>query len=87
MLSKFDLAVIIAAIAGGAFWLEYCHRTVIEAPTLAELVTAAPACPDNDNVPYSESCLAFLDGGSTSAFHWQRSAAARPAATPSFRAK
>jgi hypothetical protein len=52
LVSKFDLAVIVAAVAGGALWIEHRHRVVIDAPASAELAAhAVAACPDNDNVP------------------------------------
>jgi len=40
--SKFDLAVIIAAVAGGALWIEHRHHVVIDAPASAELAAHAP---------------------------------------------
>ena len=69
--SKLDLAVIVAAILGGALWIEHGHRIVIDAPTRADL--ASPVCPDNDNVPYSASCIKFL--GHVSGMNWQANAA------------
>ena len=61
-MSKFDLAVIVAAVAGGAFWIEHRHRVVIDAPASADGRHApAAACPDNDNVPYSAGCIVFLE--------------------------
>lgn len=70
-MSKLDLAVIVAAILGGALWIEHGHRIVIDAPTRVEL--ASPACPDSDNVPYSASCIRFL--GYVSGMNWQANAA------------
>ena len=69
-MSKFDLAVIVAAVAGGALWIEHRHRVVIDAPASAELAAQAPAatCPDNDNVPYSAGCIVF-------GMNWQANAA------------
>jgi hypothetical protein len=69
--SKFELTVVAATIVGAALWIEHGHRIVIDAPAQADLASRAPApaCPDNDNVPYSASCIAFLQGGST--LHWQ----------------
>jgi hypothetical protein len=63
VLSKLDLALV-AVIAGGMLWIEHGHRIGIETPAAAE--TAAPAasvCPDNDSVPFSPDCIAFIDGG------------------------
>jgi hypothetical protein len=52
---KFDVAVILIAIAAGMFWIEQGHRVIIDAPV------AAAACPDNDNVPYSAACMEYLN--------------------------
>ena len=80
MVSKLDLAVIVALVAGCALWVENGHRVIIDAPTEDELaaVAAAAACPDNDTVPYSARCLEFLKGASVSGTSWQ---ANEPAAT------
>jgi hypothetical protein len=77
LVSKFDLAVIVAAIAGGAIWIEQRHHVVIDAPARAELASIAPAaaCPDNDNVPYSAGCIVFLGSGYLSGMNWQANAA------------
>ena len=75
MVSKFDLAVIVAAIAGGALWIEQRHHVVIDAPARAELAAPAAACPDNDNVPYSAGCIVFLGSGYLSCMNWQAKAA------------
>ena len=63
MVSKFDLAVIVAAVAGGALWIEQRHHVVIDAPASSQLAARAPAaaCPDNDNVPYSAGCIGFWE--------------------------
>jgi hypothetical protein len=63
-MSKLDLLVIAAAVAGGALLIEQHHRVVIDPPMQAELgrQVAAAACPDNDNVPYSASCISFMEG-------------------------
>ena len=71
--SKLDLAVIVTAILGGALWIQHGHRIVIDAPTRSELAASQPACPDNDNVPYSASCIRFL--GYVSGMNWQANAA------------
>jgi hypothetical protein len=57
------LAIVVAAVAGGAFWVEQGHRVVIDAPATAEAqsVTAAAACPDNDTMPYDARCLDYLN--------------------------
>ena len=64
MASKLDIAVILTLVAGGALWIEQGHWVVIDAPTPSELAAPAvppvAACPDNDDVPYSANCLAFL---------------------------
>jgi len=59
-LSKLDLAIIVALLAGCAFWVEQGHRVVIDAPSPSEL--AATACADNDTMPYSANCLLFMYG-------------------------
>ena len=71
--SKFDLALIVIAIVGGAFWIKHGHRIDIDAPARGELAASQPACPDNDNVPYSASCIRFL--GYVSGMNWQANAA------------
>jgi|EndMetStandDraft_3_1072993.scaffolds.fasta_scaffold60808_4 hypothetical protein len=71
--SKFDLALIVIAVVGGALWIEHGHRIVIDAPTRSEPAASQPACPDNDNVPYSASCIKFL--GHVSGMNWQANAA------------
>ena len=77
MVSKFDLAVIVAAVAGGALWIEQRHHVVIDAPASSQLAARAPAaaCPDNDNVPYSAGCIVFLGSGYLSGMNWQAKAA------------
>jgi hypothetical protein len=77
LVSKFDLAVIVAAVAGGALWIEHRHRVVIDAPASAQLAAQAPAaaCPDNDNVPYSAGCIVFLGSNYLSGMNWQANAA------------
>jgi hypothetical protein len=71
--SKFDLALIVIAVVGGVLWIEHGHRIVIDAPTRSEQAASQPACPDNDNVPYSASCIRFL--GYVSGMNWQANAA------------
>jgi len=61
-LSKLDL-LLIAALVAGAFLIEHENHTRIEAPTLAEvLAQPAPACPANESVPFSAECMAFIQG-------------------------
>ena len=66
MVAKLGLAMIAAAIGcGWLMWVEREQRISIDAPTPAEtaLRIAVAACPDNDNVPYTPNCLAFLGSG------------------------
>jgi len=74
MVSKLDLAVALAVFAGGVILIERTHRIVIEPPAPEE-ATAATACPDNDTVPYSATCLAFLGRGYALRMNWQANAA------------
>jgi len=80
--SKFGLAVIAATIVGAAVWIEQGHRIVIDAPAQTDLSAPAPAaaCPDNDNVPYSATCIAFLEGSSKARMLWRANAATGPVA-------
>lgn len=77
-MSKLGLAVIVGAALGTAFWIEQGHRIVIDAPAPADVTSLARAasCPDNDTVPYSASCIAFLQGGSAPHWQWRINAAA-----------
>ena len=64
-MSKLDLAIVVALVAGCAFWIERGQRVVIDAPTQSELAAAAvaaAACPDSDSVPYSLDCIVFMSG-------------------------
>jgi hypothetical protein len=65
VLSKFDLAIVVF-VAAGMLWIEHGHRTSIATPIAAE-APAASACPDNDSVPFSADCIAFIDGGASAA--------------------
>jgi hypothetical protein len=87
--SKFELTVITATIVGAVLWIEHGHRIVIDAPAHTDLSSRAPApaCPDNDNVPYSTSCIAFLEGGSTTRMLWRANAATGPVAGPPYAPK
>jgi hypothetical protein len=62
-MKKLDLVIVLAALAGGALWIEQGHRVVIDAPTAAELQLAAAtaACPENDTMPYDSRCLEYLN--------------------------
>jgi len=62
MASRLDIAVILALVAGAALWIEQGHWVVIDAPTPSELAAPTAACAENDDVPYTASCLAFLFG-------------------------
>ena len=70
---KLGPAVIVAAIAGAVLWIEHGHRIVTDAPTPAELAAsrAATACPDNENVPYGENCIVFMQGDAASDRRWR----------------
>ena len=67
-MSKLGLAAIVIAIVGAALWIERGHHIVIEASPPADLASLAraAACPDNDTMPYSASCIAFLEGAPSS---------------------
>jgi hypothetical protein len=69
-MSKLDALVIAAAVATGALLIERHHRVMIDPPAPAAWTApaAAPACPDNDNVPYSARCISFMEGYFWSAF-------------------
>ena len=69
MVSKFDLAVVAAILVGGTLWIERGHRITVDAPTPSELAVARAvnSCSDNDRVPYSANCLAYLKGDSDAA--------------------
>lgn len=72
MVSKVDLAVVTALAVGCVFWIERGHRITIDAPTPSELAASPPAaCPDNDRVPYSADCLAFLKGNRETEIGWR----------------
>jgi hypothetical protein len=58
-----DLAIVLAAVAGGTLLIEQNHRVVIDAPAAAEArsPSAAAACPANDATPYDSRCLDYLN--------------------------
>jgi hypothetical protein len=63
MFSKLDVLMVVL-VAGTLLWIEQGHRVRIDLPTDVDTASAArgAGCPDNDTLPYSESCIAFLDG-------------------------
>lgn len=73
--------VLLAAVAGALIWTEHANRIKIEALTPSEIKerTAAQACPVNDSVPYSTTCLAFIGAPSRSPDPWPRPDAPYPA--------
>jgi hypothetical protein len=81
MVSKLDLAVALAVVAGGVIFIERTHRVVIEPPAPTESAGPAAACPDNDTVPYNASCLAFLGRGYALHMNWQANAAENAASS------
>jgi hypothetical protein len=68
-------------VAAGTLWIEHGHRISIAAPTAAE-APAASACPDNDSVPFSADCIAFIDGGASAAARTPVSAMTSASAAP-----
>lgn len=85
-MSKLDLAIIVALVAGCAFWIERGQRVFIDAPTQSELAAAAvaaAACPASDSMPYSMDCIRFMSSTSWHAMSTTSAAAdsqpARPA--------
>jgi hypothetical protein len=81
VLSKFDVAIVVV-VAAGMLWIEHGQRISIATPTAAE-TSAASACPDNDSVPFSADCIAFIDGGVSPAARTRVSAMTnRSAASP-----
>ena len=85
MASKLDLA----AIGAAACWMlsvEHGNHIFTDVPTRTErsALAAAADCPDNDNMPYSASCLIFLEGKLESEVRRrgaaERGAVAQPAA-------
>jgi hypothetical protein len=71
-MSKLDRAIIAAVLLGGVILIEGGHRTVIDAPVQADIPIYVPAaCPDSDNVPYSATCIAFLEGRAPGAISGQ----------------
>jgi hypothetical protein len=65
MSPKLDLAVVAAVFAAGVLWVEHGHHLSTDAagpPDPMERAAAAAGCANNDNAPYSASCLAFMGG-------------------------
>jgi len=79
---KLVRVAIAASIAGAVLWIEHGHRTVTDAPTPTELdvLAAARVCPDNENMPYTANCLAFLQGSAPAETEGRPHAAERAAA-------
>ena len=73
-------AAVIGLIAVGVLRLESGHHVAIEAPAPTEPTVSAivPACPDNDNQPYSATCLAYLKGATELGMRWRIKAEAQP---------
>ncbi len=62
MITRFNV-LLLAAIAGGVLWIEHAHRITIEASAPARLAGRdAAICPENESVPFSADCLAFIQG-------------------------
>ena len=59
MPTKFDLAVMLAALTAGALFIEASRRTEIMPPVV---IAPADRCADSD-MRYAASRLMFLDGG------------------------
>ncbi len=58
---RFDVAVIVIAVASGVLWIEHGHRVVIDAPMADTAASVAAACSDTDAVPYSTACLEYIN--------------------------
>jgi hypothetical protein len=65
VVSKFNRTVA-AAVAVAMLWIEHGHRVSIISPARVE-AAAATACPDDDSVPFSADCIAFIHGASLAA--------------------
>jgi type II secretory pathway component PulL len=74
VLSRLDLLVV-AAVACGVIWIEHEHRINVM-PTAEEAAASeASACPDNDSIPFSADCIAFIRSAGSTAVRTRRSAA------------
>ncbi len=81
VLLRLDTVLIAATFVGALLWIERGHHVNIDPPVQTELGPVAPAaaCPDNDNVPYSASCLTFLKGATETGMRWRIKASDGPA--------
>lgn len=69
VLSKLDLAIVVA-VAAGLLWIEHDNRIFIGTPAAAESASpAASVCPNTDDVPFSAACIKLIDGGVLPAVH------------------
>jgi hypothetical protein len=59
--SKLDLAIA-AGVAAALLWIEHDHRILIGTPSVEAASQAAAICPENDSVPFSADCIAFIEG-------------------------
>ncbi len=60
---RLDRAVIVALTAGALLWIEHGHRIDIDTPTgVAFAAAGRSVCPDNENIPYSDDCILFMQG-------------------------
>lgn len=59
---KRSLPVAVVVAVSAALWSEHSHRVVIDAPLAADATSeaAAAGCAENDTMPYSDGCVAFL---------------------------
>jgi hypothetical protein len=73
VLTRLDL-IVVAAVACGVIWIEHEHRINVM-PTAEEADSEASACPDNDSVPFSADCIAFIRSASSPAARGRANAA------------
>jgi hypothetical protein len=74
---KLDVAIILAAIAAMVLIIEHKQQIYTDAPvrpSSSVLTQTAAACPDQDNVPYTPDCIAFLTGPNWTANRPEREA-------------
>jgi type II secretory pathway component PulL len=82
VLSRLDL-VVVAAVACGVIWIEHEHRVNVMPTAEEAAVSEASACPDNDSIPFSADCIAFIRGGVSPAVRaWAGAAITASAASP-----
>jgi hypothetical protein len=72
--AKLDVAIILAAIAALVLIIEHKQQIYTDAPMSSVLTQTAAACPDQDNVPYTPACIAFLTGPNWAANRPEREA-------------